>query len=157
TPVVLCYLEGQTYEEAARRIGCPVGTVRVRLSRARARLHHRLTRRGFGPARLATVGLFGDAVPPLPPAVEAAGAAQPGWVEATVRAAQAVGSGRAAEAGVVSGSVLALSEGVMRSMTLTHWKTAVLGLLAAGVTAAGATVFSGDGPNGQEPRETIQL
>ena len=29
-PVVLCYLEGQTYEETARRIGCPVGTVRVR-------------------------------------------------------------------------------------------------------------------------------
>ena len=27
-PVVLCYLEGQTYEETARRIGCPVGTVR---------------------------------------------------------------------------------------------------------------------------------
>ena len=25
TPVVLCYLEGQTYQEAARRIGCPVG------------------------------------------------------------------------------------------------------------------------------------
>ncbi len=28
-PVVLCYLEGQTYEQARERIGCPVGTVRV--------------------------------------------------------------------------------------------------------------------------------
>ena len=52
TPVVLCYLDGQTYEETARRIGCPVGTVRVRLSRARDRLRDRLARRGLGPERV---------------------------------------------------------------------------------------------------------
>ena len=37
-PVVLCYLEGLTTEEAALRIGCPTGTVLSRLSRARERL-----------------------------------------------------------------------------------------------------------------------
>jgi RNA polymerase sigma-70 factor (ECF subfamily) len=45
-PVVLCYLEGKTNEEAAQQLGWPVGTVKGRLSQARARLQHRLTRRG---------------------------------------------------------------------------------------------------------------
>jgi RNA polymerase sigma factor (sigma-70 family) len=45
-PVVLCYLEGLTHDEAAARLRWPVGTVRSRLSRARDRLRTRLTRRG---------------------------------------------------------------------------------------------------------------
>src|SRR5262249_37585980 len=45
-PIVLCYLEGVTQEEAATRLGWPIGTVRSRLSRARERLRGRLTRRG---------------------------------------------------------------------------------------------------------------
>jgi RNA polymerase sigma factor (sigma-70 family) len=46
-PIVLCYLEGQTHEEAARQLDWPVGTVKGRLSRARELLHSRLTRRGI--------------------------------------------------------------------------------------------------------------
>ena len=41
--VVLCYLEGLTHEQAALRLGWPVGTVRSRLARARDRLRVRLT------------------------------------------------------------------------------------------------------------------
>ena len=37
-PVVLCYLEGLSSEQAAMRIGCAPGTVWSRLSRARERL-----------------------------------------------------------------------------------------------------------------------
>lgn len=44
-PIVLCYLEGLTHDEAARRLGWPVGTVRSRLARAREALRPRLTRR----------------------------------------------------------------------------------------------------------------
>jgi RNA polymerase sigma factor (sigma-70 family) len=44
--VVLCYLEGMSYLAAAERLGCPVGTVSVRLMRARERLRSRLVRRG---------------------------------------------------------------------------------------------------------------
>jgi RNA polymerase sigma factor (sigma-70 family) len=44
--VVLCYLEGKTYEEAAELLGCPKGTLAARLARARERLRVRLTRRG---------------------------------------------------------------------------------------------------------------
>ena len=45
-PTVLCYLEGLTHDEAAQRLGWPVGTVRSRMSRARELLQRRLTRRG---------------------------------------------------------------------------------------------------------------
>ncbi len=34
-PVILCYLEGQTNDEAARQLNCPRGTIAVRLARAR--------------------------------------------------------------------------------------------------------------------------
>jgi RNA polymerase sigma-70 factor, ECF subfamily len=40
--VVLCELEEMSYEEAARALGCPVGTVRSRLHRARAILIDKL-------------------------------------------------------------------------------------------------------------------
>ena len=41
--VVLCNLEEMNYEQAAQAIGCPVGTVRSRLNRARALLVEKLS------------------------------------------------------------------------------------------------------------------
>ena len=52
--VILCYLGGQTAEDAARELGCPRGTVLSRLATARKRLAMRLTRRGLA---LPTAGL----------------------------------------------------------------------------------------------------
>src|SRR5262245_8531354 len=48
-PIVLCDLEGRTCEEAARHLGCPIGTIGSRLSRGRERLRGRLARRGLAP------------------------------------------------------------------------------------------------------------
>ena len=47
--VALCYWQGLTQEQAAAQLGCPLGTVRSRLARARGKLHARLTRRGLAP------------------------------------------------------------------------------------------------------------
>ncbi len=46
-PVVLCYLEGKTNEEAARQLGWPTGSMSRRLARARTLLREYLTRRGL--------------------------------------------------------------------------------------------------------------
>jgi RNA polymerase sigma factor (sigma-70 family) len=47
SPLVLCYLEGKTNQEAARQLGWSMGTVAGRLSRARDVLRSRLARRGL--------------------------------------------------------------------------------------------------------------
>jgi RNA polymerase sigma factor (sigma-70 family) len=51
-PVVLCYFEGRTHDEAAAALHWPVGTVRSYLSRGRDLLRPRLARRGLAPAGL---------------------------------------------------------------------------------------------------------
>jgi RNA polymerase sigma factor (sigma-70 family) len=51
-PVLLCYMDGRTNEEAARLLGCPTGSLKARLGRAREILHDRLSRRGLALAPL---------------------------------------------------------------------------------------------------------
>ncbi len=46
-PVLLCYLEGRTHEQAAQQLGWSRSTVKRRLEQARKRLQSRLTRRGL--------------------------------------------------------------------------------------------------------------
>jgi RNA polymerase sigma factor (sigma-70 family) len=46
-PLVLCYLEGLTNEDAARRLGWPPGSMSYRLARGRELLRRRLARRGL--------------------------------------------------------------------------------------------------------------
>ena len=57
-PVVLCYLEGRTHQEAARHLGWPAGSMSRRLDRARALLRRRLAERGVS----LVIGLFGLAL-----------------------------------------------------------------------------------------------
>ena len=73
--VVLCYWEGLTQEQAAAQLGCPLGTVRSRLARARDLLRRRLARRGAAPlAGVAASGFEFAPVMPIPATVP------DGWV-----------------------------------------------------------------------------
>src|SRR5262249_11446264 len=46
-PLILCYLEERTHNEAARQLDCPLGTLRSRLERGTRLLRNRLVRRGI--------------------------------------------------------------------------------------------------------------
>lgn len=71
-PLVLCYLEGQTTEEVAAHLNCPLGMFKSRLAKGRDLLRGRLTRRGLALTAVAVtavlVGTRADAAPP--PGVE---------------------------------------------------------------------------------------
>ena len=53
-PLELCYLQGMTYDHAARQLDWPVATVKSRLTKGRLRLRKRLAQRGLGPAAVAS-------------------------------------------------------------------------------------------------------
>jgi RNA polymerase sigma factor (sigma-70 family) len=132
-PVVLCYLQGKTYEEAGRHLGCPKGTVATRLARARELLHNRLSRRGLAPsAALAALGAGHAAQAVVPAALERSA------VRIGIRAA----TGRATAADGISAQVASLTESVVRAMFLTRVKTAVALLLTLGTLGAGAGVLA---------------
>ena len=70
--VVLCDLQEMSYEEAAAAVGCPVGTVRSRLHRARTMLAARLAVSALAPAASAVGARAGT------PALEAGWTGQVG-------------------------------------------------------------------------------
>ncbi len=130
-PVILCYLQGKTNEEAAREIGCPRGTVLSRLARARERLRERLTRRGV----TLTAGGFALA---LSSAAEASAPAALAGL--TARAAALFAAGGTAAG--FSAQALTLSEGVLHAMFLAKVKLVAAAVLAVGITGAGIGLYA---------------
>ena len=124
--VVLCYLEGLTVHEAARRLRCSHGTVRSRMARARDKLRRALTRRGVA---LPTAALL----PALAPR-SAWASISPGMCENTTRAAVQFAARQS-----VTPLAAALAREVLRSMLANRLKLTAISLLllAAGVTGAG--------------------
>jgi RNA polymerase sigma factor (sigma-70 family) len=121
-PFILCYLEGNTNEQAAQQLGCPKGTVLSRLMRGRERLRIRLERRG--------VVLSGAMLACLLTSRAAVAAPSTALVSAIIKAAIPFAAGKAA-AGLVSARTAAWTEGVLKAMFLTKMKitaTVVLGL-----------------------------
>lgn len=142
-PMVLCYLDGQTCEEAAGRLGWPVGTVKGRLSRAKDLLRQRLARRGVtASAAILAATLTKAAEASVPPFL----------LDQTVRAAMVFAAGGSlAAAGLGSAAAVALAEGVHTTMILTKWKTLALAATLVGTLAGSAAVMARQlGGAGQE-------
>jgi RNA polymerase sigma factor (sigma-70 family) len=124
-PVVLCYLEGMTSEQAAMRIGCPPGTVWSRLSTARQRLRRRLVRGGVA---LSGTLLAAELTPPASAALSRA------LLDATVAASVGFAARRATEAALASELTITLARGVLCAMTMSKLKT--LGAIAVACALA---------------------
>ena len=120
-PIVLCHLEGCTHDEAAARLGWPVGTVRGRLSRGRDRLRDRLSARGMASAAFPAI-----ARAPLP------------LIDGTVRAATAFAVGRGATS-LISAQAASWTQGALKTMIITKIRTIAL---AAGLVIATGTFLS---------------
>jgi RNA polymerase sigma factor (sigma-70 family) len=130
-PLVLCYLEGRTQEDAAQKLGWTKGTVSGRLARAKELLRGRLARRGLAPS----AGLAAISLTP-----QTASAAVPeSLLAATSRAAAAASLG-VAETAIVSGRVAALVRESLKVMSWSRlaWTAAQILVLGIG-TAAIAT------------------
>ncbi len=145
-PFVLYHLEGRSYQEIARELGCCLGTVESRLSRARQRLRAKLARRGVGPsaglpALLATEKLAPACVPHA-------------LVVSTAKAALPWVAHQAAPAGLISANVAALTQGVLRSMFLTKLKVGGAMLLATIALGTGVGVTALQTGAAQQPTAT---
>jgi RNA polymerase sigma factor (sigma-70 family) len=129
-PVVLCYFEGLTLDEAAQRLRWPVGTTRSRLARAREKLRRGLTRRGFAlPGAVLTAILASrSASASVPPLV----------CESTTRAAIAFAARDFAAGGALSAPVAALAQEVRNAMLIYKLKLAAITALALAALATGA-------------------
>jgi len=124
--VVLCDLEGRTREQAARHLGCPVGTVASRLARGRQRLRDRLRRLGLDPGD----GPLTDHTPRV--------SIPPGLVGPTAVAAARFFSTGAA----LPGAAAPLALEVLRSMTMNGWFKVATVLLALGASTSGVVSFA---------------
>ena len=117
-PVLLCFFDGLTHAEAARRTGWAIGTVAGRLARAKELLARRLSRKGLG---VATVVL---------------GLPAGNFVGGTARAAIAFAN-RVAVVPGVDPNVFHLAQGALNAMTVTKLKLAAASALSCVVLATG--------------------
>ncbi len=131
-PVVLCYLQGQTNAEAARRLGCSRGTVATLLARARDKLQRRLTQRGVG----LSVGFALAKLTPL----NRGGAVPLALEQGTVKAATFVAAGQWQAAGAMATQAVALAKGVSKGMLMEKLKIPAAILMMTAVLGTGAGV-----------------
>jgi RNA polymerase sigma factor (sigma-70 family) len=123
-PVVLCDLEGKSRKEVARLLRLPEGTLSWRLAHARKILAARLARYGLAVSGGALAAALSE---------KAASAAVTGALAAsTAKAAVLVAAGQGLAAGAVPARVVALTEGVIKTMLLTKLRAFV----AVGVVLA---------------------
>ncbi len=130
TAIVLCDLQGKSHREAAEQLGCAVGTISTRVTRARQLLRKRLAHRGLA----LSLGVLSAVL-----AQRTATAMPAPLTAATVRAAAGMLS-EGGTAGMVSASIAELIEGANRAMSMYRFKLAAFLALAAGAVAVGAGV-----------------
>ncbi len=133
-PVVLCDLEGLTYEEAAGQLGWTLPKIRHRLAEARQRLKGRLAGRGALP-----LAIGANLAPKVPSAVPAS----------LVGPAVASATG-----GAASPVVALLAHTILRGMLVTKIKLTTAAVLAAVAFASAGVIAAGKAPGKPETDPT---
>ena len=127
-PIVLCYFEGLTTDEAAHRLRCPAGTVRSRLARACDKLRHGLWRRGIVvPGATLTAVLSHRS---------ASASISSALCDITTRSALEFAAGLTIR-GAVSAPAAGLADEVLRSMLIRKLTVTLLTFVFIGAAASG--------------------
>jgi RNA polymerase sigma factor (sigma-70 family) len=148
-PLLLCYWEGKTRDEAAEHLGHTPGKLHGLLERGRTLLRQRLTGRGLtlSAALCATFLTSSTGKAALAPA----------HVVACARAAVALAAGEPIAVGMISIPVLTLTREVLRTMFVTKLQIATALVLCAGLLAA---LVGGSLPTkglAQDSRPTVKV
>jgi C-terminal peptidase prc len=140
-PLLLCYFEGRTSDQAARQLGWSLRTLERRLAQGRELLRGRLTRRGLTlPAALLTATFSGEALPADLAAATTAAAVSPG---------------------AASGPAAALAAATSKGMTMGQFKSITLAVLLA--VGGGFAFLNADPPastragKADEPGRTVEV
>ncbi len=128
-PVVLCYFDGLTVEEAAGQLKWPHGTVRSRMARAREKLRRGLVRRGIALPAAALAAVL-DARP-------ATASVSSPLCELTTRAAVRFAADGAA-VDTISALTTSLAQEVLRSMLVHKLKLIAVSVVFLGAAATSA-------------------
>jgi RNA polymerase sigma factor (sigma-70 family) len=145
-PLVLCYLEGQTQDEAARRLGWSRGTLKRRLERGRDRLRIRLTRRGV----TLGAGLFAAAL------TESAtrGAVPTALRMTAVQAGMQFTSGDITSVAATRAALLA--GGALQTMLMTKLKIGAMLILLLGCAGVAVGLTSRAAPAAKQPEKKAE-
>jgi RNA polymerase sigma factor (sigma-70 family) len=136
-PLLLCYLEGKTRDEAAQVLGLALGALRSRLERGRELLRRRLARRGLTLSAAVSAALLSQQAAPaaLPPLLELA----------LVKLVQA--------GAAISERVAALAAGSLNALGMTKMKHLAAVLLLLGALTSGAALTWGGARTGPPPED----
>ena len=128
-PLVLCYFEGKTYDQAARELGWPKSSLTRRLSRARELLRQQLVRRGM----TLSAGVLATAL------CEKVSGAPVGamLIINTVKAAESLAAGTVVASGCLSAQAITLAQEAVTGMVGIKGKLVVI-MLALGLAVGGA-------------------
>jgi RNA polymerase sigma factor (sigma-70 family) len=145
TPLILCYLDGQTRDEAARQLGLSAGRLHGQLERGRQLLRQRLAQRGLTLSATLFAAALGD--------TSARAALSPTMVVSSTRAAMLLAAGQPLPESTIAGPVRILNEEVLKDMFLTKLKLgAAMALCAGAVVALSAGLFAATG-RAQDPNQ----
>jgi RNA polymerase sigma factor (sigma-70 family) len=128
-PLVLCYLQGKSNEEAAQELGYPAGSMSRHLTRGRELLRERLNGRGVAlSAAVLTTTLTETTRAAVPPTM----------IQATIQAGLVYATGQAA--GALSPSAVALAEGLLKATAFSKLKVAAALVLALSLIGTGSVL-----------------
>ncbi len=128
-PLLLCYLEAKTRDEAARQLNWPLGTLKSRVERGRELLRVGLERRGLTLSAMLTAAALTPR--PTPAALSAEALRQ------TAQAALRFAAGPARAAAGLSPEAVALAKGAFPMLTFTPLRWIAVTLVALALVGPG--------------------